>query len=669
MLTAWTPTAASLERRQIWWTPTTFVHPPHCTAFEFPANGILIFNSASTVTLTQTAIYQPPCGTLNVLDANRTLLINDFDDPFVSSTIPQVFVIGATLVIACTLLMILVITPRTALATGGLGNLMNMTEGGSSAMSSGGRPLLQKAAALTVVVSLLLAAVNSFRVAYDQYEAGYEDAEALTIEVVGSLELRIIRVISDTFLWLAQVQTLIRLFPRQKEKAIIKWTGFALILLDTIFSMLDNFMVQGDMQLIRRPQNFNSSISVLSYLFQLAFSVIYMASVIYYSIVKRRFAYYHRRMRNISVVALLSLISVAIPVVFFVVDIANYAVIGWSDYVRWVGAAAGSVVVWEWVERVEVLERKERKDGILGREIFEDDDVIASHKWSGPGWPKRYRRGNKNGGSWRGGGSGSGTGSGFLHHVDAVKRPPRAAQRGLPPQPAPQPRETGTANDLIAAVPQPREPPPTVASPVSRSDSTSAASTVYAVIYHPVPESAAPATEPGLTLIGSGELHQDSTLDPLSQRSQSQRTEPSNRPTPPGSQAQPHTNGSTHPQPPVEGPLRSRLPRPFQRIGTAFAQRSSPVASAHAPPVRSKSGSLRQFRLRRSAPKPMVELPLYVIRGGNNGDELVVERQSSHSHHYVPILSGGDSSTPPTPNHVVAPGSNHPRGSASPRRE
>jgi hypothetical protein len=54
---------------------------------------------------------------------------------------------------------------------------------------------------------------------------GYLDSSALVDDVVNTVLIRVVRIISDSFLWLAQVQTLIRLFPRHKEKVTIKWLG------------------------------------------------------------------------------------------------------------------------------------------------------------------------------------------------------------------------------------------------------------------------------------------------------------------------------------------------------------------------------------------------------------------------------------------------------------
>ena len=221
--------------------------------------------------------------------------------------------------------------------------------GGGSIIGVGTRPWLQKAAALTVAVSLTLATADTFKIAGRQYTEGYMDAMKLRDLVVSGMELKVSRVISDIFIWLAQVQTLIRLFPRHKEKVIIKWVGFALILLDILFSCLNSFGPHSDNP---RPRHFETAIPALSYLFQLSLSMLYAAWVMYYAITKRRYAFYHPMMWNIAIVALLSVVAILTPVVFFITDISNYTIAGWGDYFRWVGAAAASVIVWEWVEQI-----------------------------------------------------------------------------------------------------------------------------------------------------------------------------------------------------------------------------------------------------------------------------------------------------------------------------
>ncbi|CRG84121.1 pH-response regulator protein palH/RIM21 [Talaromyces islandicus] len=472
-----------VERRQIWARPTSTTSiDPSCTPFLLPSNGILSINDTYTVTISRDVVYQPVCtGNSENTDSLPSAILNT-KDPFSASVGPQLYAIGCMTVVSYLLVIILLITPRTFYigGPGGGGNFLGRHgmisgsySGSSSIVGVGGRPWLQKVAALTVAISLTIATVDSFRVAERQYDSGYTDATALTQEVIDGTEIRIVRVISSTFLWLAQVQTLIRLFPRHKEKVMIKWAGFALIVLDTIFSILDNFVSHGSNT---HPRLFDDAIPALSYLFELALNLLYAAWVIFYSLSKHRFAFFHPKMRNICLVAALSLIVVCIPVIFFIMDIASPEVAGWGEYIRWVGSAAASVVVWEWVERIEALERDERKDGILGREVFDGDEMLEVT----PSTEVDLSGGRGNDG-------GRGTGSAWGGVIGLNHRPLRRNHLGF--QRGGRSRQgasnANTTGNVVSTTDEPTRPPAAV-TPISRTDTTSAASTVYYVRYHPV---------------------------------------------------------------------------------------------------------------------------------------------------------------------------------------
>ncbi|KAI7478305.1 PalH-domain-containing protein [Hortaea werneckii] len=524
------PTPTTLVKRQLWGLPDTTTEPthnPHCTPFTLPSEGVLSFGSSAAITLTTNVVFQPKC-TGDGTWAEGISSITSETDPFYASTIPQIYVISATTVIAWMLVIMLTIMPRTNFLgnpsagpgfSNGRGIIGGATGGTTNLIGVGSRPWLQKVAAFTVAVSLTIATADAFKVAQRQYSTGFADATELREEVMGSLEIRITRVISDIFIWLAQVQTLIRLFPRHKEKVIIKWIGFALILCDTVFSCLNSFFIDHS----SRPGQFVDAIPALSYLFELALSLLYAAWVIYYSLTKRRYAFYHEKMRSICVIALLSIVAVLTPVVFFVTDVSNQDIAGWGDYFRWVGAAAASVVVWEWVERIEAIERDEKKDGILGREIYDGDemlDVTPREAVLGGG---RGRRSHKQSES---GGSSSGHGGGH-HHTSALekglhgvanrfRRTQQAAATHFPlgrahsttanTTPEPGATMSGSGRVAFGRLPKPRAvrnalggqttggptPPPPVAVPPSRADTSSATSTVYVVRYDTAPDTPQP---------------------------------------------------------------------------------------------------------------------------------------------------------------------------------
>lgn len=402
-------------------TPWDGAGPPEpCTAVRLDAGSVLYLGLEQGITtLTRDAIYLANCpegylgrraftgssdGFANDDSANLNSGPGELRDPFYASTFPVFYVLAATTVIAYMLVIMLFITPRT-FVNGGiiyLGRRNRFTNGLTGTVDVGRRPWLQKVAALTVAISLTIATGATFNVAASQYKWGIQNAMQLQSEVMDSTALKTIRLISDTFLWLAQAQTLIRLFQRHRQRVIIKWVAFALITLDLIFSALNSFQYtnsgsQGNM----RPRTFVEAVPALSYLFQLLLGVLYAAWVIYYSITKKRYAFYHPLMKNMPLVAIISLFSILIPIVFFILDISKPEVTGWGDYVRWVGAAAASVVVWEWVERIEALEREEKKDGILGRQVFDGEDMVEVTASSDRSW-SRFRKDDSDGGGGNG---------------------------------------------------------------------------------------------------------------------------------------------------------------------------------------------------------------------------------------------------------------------------
>jgi hypothetical protein len=475
------------------------VHSPSLKVGQVPApllgakltvvKGVFIVNDTFEITLTQNGVFKPQCtgGSSGIVHGgfgdNST--VTDLRTPFYASTTPQIFAIAVATVVSYFLVILIFITPRTFFVGGPGGGAGFLTRrglsGNSSVIGVGRRPLLQKIAAVTVAISMTIATADTFKVAKRQYEEGFMDSEEMVKQVTEGLEIRVVQVVSDTFLWLAQVQTLIRLFPRHKEKVTIKWLGFALILLDVIFSSLNNFLVLGTNT---RPLKSRDAIPALSYLFELAIGFIYASCIIYYALSKYRFAFYHAKMRNICLVALLSITSVLIPVVFFVIDVSSPDIAAWGFYIRWVGAAAASVVVWEWVERIEALERDERKDGILGREIYDGDEMLDATTANGIDWPRRRRRRLDDNSSDD---SGNVLGLKDRFRVGHPSLRSRMLFNSSKNKTEARSAVAGDIETTASAAKQDRSrpaPPVATVTPVSRADTTSAASTVYAVRYH-----------------------------------------------------------------------------------------------------------------------------------------------------------------------------------------
>ncbi|KAK3703918.1 pH-response regulator protein palH/rim21 [Vermiconidia calcicola] len=677
-----------IHKRQLWGLPTktSATITPHCTPFTLPSNGVISLKD-SVITLTTNVIFQPECTGSSIQDVSS---IADLKDPFYASTIPQTYVIAAATVIAWILVVMLVITPRTnflghsGAAPGfnsGHGIIGGATGGVTNLIGVGSRPWLQKVAALTVAISLTIATADTFYAAEEQYLNGYMDATGLRKAVIGSLEIRITRVISDIFLWLAQVQTLIRLFPRHKEKVLIKWIGFALILLDTMFSCLNAFLINTTHQ----PRQFVDAIPALSYLFELALALLYAAWVIYYSLTKRRYAFYHPKMRSIVLISTLSLVAVLTPVVFFVTDICNRDIAGWGDYFRWVGAAAASVVVWEWVERIEALERDEKKDGILGREIFDGDEMLdASSSENILGMGGRRQRKDDKGGDGTGGAAnhasalerGFGTNRRFRHKREPQEHFPlgRCHSNSTSATPPPEPPRKGNGPNGIAFghLPRPSDPvqaavlggptpPPAVASPVSRADTTSAASTVYVVQYDATADIAQPVRRRVDVNRNTEQTMAQSQAQRRARRSQRRRTTA----TDPGTEeveetSQPNRARAQAAWYSVANPFKRKRASPPAEVQQARRNAPDNAARVATPAhnfspwdIKNRIGVLAAetgelFRDRQASRRPEVDFPVTVIPAQPRGSGRAWTPAVSSSGQTAPKLGGTTSNESPS---------------------
>ena len=646
-------TEVNLVPRQIWVDPTpTSTSLPHtCTPFRLFSGGQLNIGHGTIITLTQDAAFQPTCAETPVpppvdLQSGGDLQVFSGREPWYASTIPQIYAISAVTIVSYMLVIILFITPRTFFVggAGGGGGFLGQTGvisgayGNNSVIGIGSRPWLQKLAALTVAISMTIVTADTFTWAHRQYDAGYQDPTELTVKVIEGLEIRIVRVVSETFLWLAQAQTLIRLFPRHKEKLLIKWLAFALIVLELIFSCLNQFLANTS-----HSRKFVSAIPAMNYLFALTLNLCYGGFIIYYALQKRRFAFYHPHMRNMPLVALLSLTAILIPVVFFVIDLSSPNISGWGSYVRWVGSAAASVVVWEWVERIEALERDEKKGGILGREIFDGDEMLDVTAGANASWPSSQTKVDEEA---RGDDvSGFGLSTGWSNMAAKAKKAVRIRQlRGMGLRSDAQPNKSHTSGqqrlredneELVSDQTTHPTPPPAVASPSSRTD-TSSPGNVYVVRYHAVNGSTPPLQE-AVNHQHRPPLRIDQRMGTWVRESQEHD---SSRPN----------ITSTRRRVFVEG--LNRMPNPFRRqretpppeVARALAERSqSPTAGP------SSTGDhiriLERLRVKKASktsglPRPVIVVPA-PARRRNSWTEALNEREENNDHGHSPAEYNG----------------------------
>lgn len=332
--------------------------PTVCIDYAIPAGTLVIVdpnnpNNNRTVRLQAPAVFRPQCA-LNYNSTGAPRLEeqlpdwseyqkyhhDDRRDPFYGSVTPIAYTIAASTVTAWMLLIILFLSRKPS-------------------------PLFQKIAVLITAVSLTVFLAQATDTLQQQYNEGYQNAYELRHRIMGGVAFRVLQVITCIITWLARLQVVVRLFDVPKINTRLVIVGSTLIGANaTIWACL-NFVPPWS-EYLRNPK---TVLPVFGALCSLLLEVFYLVVVVIYSISKRKYAY----SRTSIVMAAISWLSMILPMVFIILDIAHYWIAGWSDFIRWTADAAASVVVWEWTNVIVYQERRQQRQSVLGRQVYRDE--------------------------------------------------------------------------------------------------------------------------------------------------------------------------------------------------------------------------------------------------------------------------------------------------------
>lgn len=347
-----------------------------CSQYAVPAGTLVFFDPEKmqtvSIVVSSPGSYMPDCASTSFSkpDGGAKSDTTEFGgmEPagFRSSVIPMAYTISVTTVVAWLLLGLVFIAQKP-------------------------RPWLQKLALLFVATSLTVFLALTTHELKAQYDQGYLDAGELRAAVFGSLAFRVLEVGATAAVWAAHVQVLRRMWgDRPNQKTAITGVGVGMAVLDTVVWALVLFLVfpghfdhaaymngnNGQVQgQGHEKTRLEKVLPPLAYTVQILMQVIYAALVLVYSFQMRWFAYHPRAL----FIAGLSILCLGLPIAFFVVDIAtspasvSMATAGtatWSEFVRLLSEAAASVVVWEWMDVVDRLQREQQRNGFLGKQIY-----------------------------------------------------------------------------------------------------------------------------------------------------------------------------------------------------------------------------------------------------------------------------------------------------------
>lgn len=213
---------------------------------------------------------------------------------------------------------------------------------------------------IVIFVTRALKTLNKF---HDKN--GVATTQSIMALFASDLTFSILDLISVFLLQLCQVMIVIRLFPRDLEKRIVFFLGVSLVLVANILWAIPQFADS-----INDGENHWEILSPFVYLFRIAVAASYASTIIFYGILKRRFCYASSQM---AVLTALTALVVLLQPSLFLADVSNVWLSGVGELFNTTCYVGSTSIVWEWLERLGVGERKEQAQSILGRPIYEDE--------------------------------------------------------------------------------------------------------------------------------------------------------------------------------------------------------------------------------------------------------------------------------------------------------
>ncbi|KAI5964199.1 RIM21 [Candida pseudojiufengensis] len=223
---------------------------------------------------------------------------------------------------------------------------------------------LLKASTLLSSVYMLVVVIKSIIILHVQQREGYLHGAKLLNEINGNKAINIIDLIVVLLLQVNQVQIIMRLFQRQKDKRLTFYIG--------LFATLTSQVIWGVSQFYSFSTNDEAGdiLPAFIYLVRIAMALCYSAIITVYFISKIQIIIANRR---IWLLTLLTLILIYSPVAFFIADVSNAFIYELSEVFSVVNYVIGVVIPWEWCNKFNLIMKAKEKEGVLGRRFYEDE--------------------------------------------------------------------------------------------------------------------------------------------------------------------------------------------------------------------------------------------------------------------------------------------------------
>ncbi|KAG7724954.1 hypothetical protein KL933_004387 [Ogataea haglerorum] len=207
-----------------------------------------------------------------------------------------------------------------------------------------------------------------------QNSRGHVSALELVDAITDSLGFNIVYIITYFLLLLTQIEVIKKMFSRKRERQLILVVGVSLAIISQIIwaastlASKTNSSADQNVALVILP--------VVMYLLRISLSVLYDCLLQVYAISRKDLAF----KPTVLPLTLLMELCANASVAFYIADLANPWVSRLAEIFNITCSLLVNGVTWEWLNRMYQLDKYRQKQGVLGRQLFEETDARYS-KW------------------------------------------------------------------------------------------------------------------------------------------------------------------------------------------------------------------------------------------------------------------------------------------------
>lgn len=223
---------------------------------------------------------------------------------------------------------------------------------------------LLKTSTLLSTVYILVVVIKSIVILHGQQRDGYLHGTKLLDGINSYKPINIIDLIVVFLLQINQVQIIMRIFQRQKDKRMTFFVG--------LIASLTSQVIWGVAQFYNFDRNSEAGdiLPAFIYLVRIAMALCYAAIITVFVISKIQVILANKK---IWLLTLLTSILIYSPVAFFIADVSNAFVYELSEIFSVVNYVIGVVIPWEWCNKFNLIMKAKEKEGVLGRRFYEDE--------------------------------------------------------------------------------------------------------------------------------------------------------------------------------------------------------------------------------------------------------------------------------------------------------